>query len=191
MNSVERKHELRKIMRSRRDAEPDRAAKSRTIVDTLMTMPGMESAKVICCYVSFRSEVETRELINRLLVPEKSVVVPWCEGDRLNLTRIESLSDLAPRTIGLLEPDQATRENLNRIQSPESVDIFLVPGLAFTRKGDRLGYGRGHYDRLLVRSPQSLKIALAFEVQVVDAIPVDSFDIPVNTVVTENQIFSR
>ncbi len=190
MNSVELKRELRKTMRLRRDAEPGRLAKSQAIVDTLLALPSIEGAKVISCYVSFRSEVETRELIRCLLGQEKTVIVPWCEGDRLNLTRIVSMSELAPRTLGLLEPVQALREDTSRVVSPGKVDIFLVPGLAFTKSGDRLGYGRGHYDRLLAQSPNSLKIALAFEVQVVEAIPVDRLDIPVNSVVTENQVLS-
>lgn len=190
MNQIETKQELRAQLALQRNAEKDRPAKSSAIAAKIMAMPQIETANVICCYVSFRSEVETHKLIQRLLELNKSVVVPWCQGDELRLTRIESINELAPRTLGLLEPAQSIRKEASRQFAPVDIEVFLVPGLAFTPAGDRLGYGRGYYDRTLARSPHSLKIGLALDIQVVEAISVDRFDIRLNIVVTESRFFS-
>jgi 5-formyltetrahydrofolate cyclo-ligase len=190
MSHVGSKQELRALLGQRRNAEKERAAKSAAIAGKIIALQQIESAKVICCYVSFRSEVETRDLIRQLLQQDKSVVVPWCKGDELRLTRIESMNDLAPRTLGLLEPVQSIREDSDRQVSPVDVEVFLVPGLAFTPAGDRLGYGRGYYDRTLAQCPDSWKIGVAFDVQIVEAIPVNRLDIRMNSVVTESHVFS-
>lgn len=191
MSQTESKQELRALLSQKRNAEKDRTEKSLAIAVKILAMPQIDIANMISCYVSFRSEVETHDLIRRLLEQKKSVAVPWCQGNELRLTRIESINDLAPRTLGLLEPVQSIRMDASRQFCPSNVDVFLVPGLAFTPAGDRLGYGRGYYDRMLVRSPRSLKIGLAFDIQVVEAIPVNRFDIRLNSIVTESRVFSE
>ena len=137
MNQIETKQELRAQLALQRNAEKDRPAKSSAIAAKIMAMPQIETANVICCYVSFRSEVETHKLIQRLLELNKSVVVPWCQGDELRLTRIESINELAPRTLGLLEPAQSIRKEASRQFAPVDIEVFLVPGLAFTPAGFR------------------------------------------------------
>jgi 5-formyltetrahydrofolate cyclo-ligase len=150
----------------------------------------MASADPVSCYVSFQAEVETHTLIRRLLEEGRRVCVPWCDKDDLRLTRIESLEELKPRTIGLLEPGPELRQDATRTIDPNDVAVFLVPGLAFTREGDRIGYGRGYYDRMLATVVSGITAGLAFDAQIVDAMPITALDVRLDYVVTEERVYT-
>ena len=82
------------------------------------------------------------------------MAVPWCDGDDLGLWRLEAVGELEPGTWGIPEPPPSRRDELARRIAPEAIDLVVVPGLAFDRRGRRLGHGKGYYDRLLARSPR-------------------------------------
>jgi 5-formyltetrahydrofolate cyclo-ligase len=102
------------------------------------------------------------------------------------LQTIENLArDTAPGLRGILEPLPE-----RPVVSPKAVDWILIPGVAFTPRGDRMGYGAGFYDRLLAQMPPQVpRIAGAFEAQIVETLPTDSHDCPVDVVCTERQMF--
>lgn len=114
------------------------------------------------------------------------MVVPVMdEGEQgLLLAEIQSSGvPMVPNRFGILEPPRGTFKSI----LPESIDLFLLPGLAFDRRGGRLGYGRGHYDRLLEGLPSHIKKAgLAFEFQIVSHIPQMPGDVLMDYVVTPN-----
>jgi 5-formyltetrahydrofolate cyclo-ligase len=190
MKTDEAKRRLRREMRRIRDAEVGRPEQAKKIFENLFGMPGIQQAQIICCYVSFRSEVDTHEIIRCLLANDKSVVVPWCKGMELRLARIKTMNELAPRTLGLLEPNSEIRNTPAREVRPDQIQTFLVPGLAFTTSGDRLGYGRGYYDRLLSAARESFKVALCFDCQIVESLPVAEHDVPMDVVVSGSRVFS-
>lgn len=136
----------------------------------------------MCCYVSLPDEVETWRLIEYMLEHGKHVVVPRVSGARLQLAEVrDPARDLAPGAFGVWEPRRGTR----RTVPLRDLDLVLVPGLAFDRAGNRLGRGRGYFDRLLARAPRSLHtIGLCFRFQLLDRLPTNAHDRPVHAVLT-------
>ncbi len=144
-------------------------------------------AKVMMTYVDFKGEVATRPLINQALIEGKRIAVPVCNTETKDLTACEilSLEELVPSTFGLLEPDK----NQLRPLDPKALDIILMPGLAFDRMGNRIGYGAGYYDRFLLKArPDSVKIAVVYAFQILQHVPVCPHDIPVDMILSETGI---
>ena len=122
--------------------------KSSKIKDKLYSLIEFNRAKNIMFYVSFKSEVDTQEIIKELLkIKEKKVLVPYVIEDdlRLHVSELKDFNELEPKTFGILSP----KEPYTREFNPDKVDIVIVPGIAFDRTGHRIGYGYGYYDRFL------------------------------------------
>lgn len=140
-------------------------------------------------YVSIGNEVSTMEIIEELIKKSKKVSVPVCISDTSQLiaSHILDLGELIPSQFGLLEP----RKDLIRPVDPKELDIVVVPGLAFDRNLNRLGYGKGYYDRFLPNlSSKSLKIGLAYSFQIIEKVPVDDYDIRLDLIITEEEIIT-
>ncbi len=180
------KSELRAQARAARDAEPQRDLKEAVIAVRVEQLPQYRQAGTVATYVGVKSEVGTRSLIDgRLARGEPTAVVYRQDGD-LALALIQSIDELVPASFGLLEPVPSVVADPDRRCAPSDVDLFLVPGLAFDREGGRLGYGKGYYDRLLgTARPGAVFLALAFESQMVENVPMLSHDVPVHLVMTE------
>jgi 5-formyltetrahydrofolate cyclo-ligase len=146
-------------------------------------------ASALFCYVSFRSEIDTAPLIDGALREGKVVAVPRVDGAtrRMGAYVISSRErDLEPGHYGILEPVSSCRE-----LSHGELDLILVPGLAFTRSGHRLGYGGGYYDRFLQHvEGKTPSCSLAYERLVLDRLPLKNYDIPVDYVITESGIIA-
>jgi 5-formyltetrahydrofolate cyclo-ligase len=181
------KNLLREKMRAlRRQLDPAwKAAASQAIVSHLEALPVFQQARVIHTYVAWRNEVDTHDLIRRLLREGRRIAVPKVETATGQLQQyfIADFSELQNGAFGILEPSP----DPDRLAAPSQFDLVLVPGLAFDRAGNRLGMGKGHYDRFLaeVRTP---KIALAFEFQLVEKLPVEAHDQRVNMIITEKNV---
>jgi len=180
------KSELRARAKTVRDAESERDSKGAAIALRVEQLAEYRRAGVVATYVGVKSEVGTRSLIEgRLARGQPTAVVYRKEGD-LSLCLIQSLDELAPASFGLLEPVPSVAEDPERHCPPTDVDLFLVPGLAFDVAGGRIGYGRGYYDRLLgAARPGAVFLALAFECQMVECVPMLPHDVPVHLVLTE------
>jgi 5-formyltetrahydrofolate cyclo-ligase len=189
---LQEKHHLRAVAHLRRLHQPNGEVCSATIFQRLVQLPQFTSAETVLCYVSFRSEVSTHAFIQRLWADRKRVVVPYCKARHLELFRLTSFDDLAPGTLGILEPRPDLREESHRRANVNEIDLLVIPGLAFDRQGGRLGYGKGYFDRLLLGArTDSLLAALAFECQLFDAVPMQPYDVRVDAVVTEAGIYRR
>lgn len=184
-----RKQLLRQQIRAQRVNLEDRELRSEQIQRTAWNLLQIQSARSVMVYVSYRSEVQTGSLISHLLEAGKTVVVPWCSAEELNLFRLESLEELRPGAYGIPEPSHELKQDSDRIGRAEELDVVLVPGIAFDRAGHRLGQGRGYYDRLLdeVRD-ECVLIGLAFDIQIVEEVPVEAHDVALNLIVTESEI---
>lgn len=192
MDILKAKRETRKLLQLRREAETGRDTRSAAIASFVRAQDWYTSASSVCCYVSIGSEVDTRGLIDKALAENRRVIVPWCDENQLRLSMIRSRNELAPRTIGLLEPVDEVRRDTRRDVSPEDVDLFLVPGLGFSVTGDRIGYGKGYYDRLLGRDLSGIRCGLAFQCQILDELPTDSSDVRMDLIVSETGlVYSR
>jgi 5-formyltetrahydrofolate cyclo-ligase len=183
-------NDIRKAMRKQRRAMPESAVleKSTLISEYLFSMEYIKDAETVMTYVDMPGEVKTVQIIKKLLKMGKSVAVPLCvpHTSQLIASEILSVEELITGHFGILEPK---KENIRPIE-PYKLDIVLVPGVAFDIYGNRIGHGKGYYDRFLIKTSRStLKIGLAFDYQVMDFnIPVDNHDIPMDLVITESGI---
>lgn len=192
-SSKEVKRDLRKqvlSVRSRLSRE-EVADKSRRIFKRLTELPRYHSSRWIMAYMDFNNEVLTREFIGTCLSSNRRVAVPRVvdEGEKgkcLWACEIRDLeSDLEAGTYGILEPK---KDRLRRID-PCLLDLIVVPGVVFDLRKNRIGYGAGYYDRLLHSvGSQCLKAGVAFELQLVENVPVEEHDIPMDILITESRM---
>jgi len=155
------------------------------ITRTLQSLDLVLQAKAICAYVSMRDEVDTKALLNWLFKRNKSVVVvPKVEGKSLKLYRIFDFKYLKESSFGILEPD-------NYCQTVDLTypEIIITPGIAFSEKGYRIGYGSGFYDRLFSQT-EAIRIALAYDFQVLEYIPNEDYDKQVDLLITPTRIIN-
>jgi 5-formyltetrahydrofolate cyclo-ligase len=164
-------------------AAPERARAATVIHQHLARVPRLEGAKAVLGYAAFGSEVDLDPYLRTLIAQGVGVFLPWVEGTTLGVGRVRDLdADLVPGWRGVREPRASGR----RPARPDRLHAVIVPGIGFDRRGNRLGYGGGHFDRLLARvARDTLVVGVAFEVQLVDAVPVAGHDRPVDVVVTE------
>lgn len=184
MNLHEQKKRLRDEIKQRRSllSESDRNMMSEQIALFLQEIPEFNQAKSVFCYISYLDEVETHSLITRFLQQKKVLAVPKIMNKTEMLAiPLTDFSDLEPDNLGILTP----KSNSALINT---FDIAITPGLGFTEKGDRLGYGRGYYDRWFSKNTVQTKIGIAFEVQIVDELPLEETDLPLDVLVTEKRI---
>jgi 5-formyltetrahydrofolate cyclo-ligase len=157
---------------------------SEKVKKRLLAQPLVEMSRTVCVYASTGKEIRTGELMEELLAAGKKVCVPdwegWRSGSGMRLIRINQVAELL--TEGRIVPQPGTIEG--RIVLTEEVDLFLVPGLAFDERGNRLGMGGGYFDRLLSgASPKASLIGLAHDFQVLPEIPREAHDIPMTAVI--------
>jgi len=189
MNNDERQR-LRKKILGARDllSASERQEKSRSAMQNLMSLPEMKHWSTLFIYVHFRSELETLELIHSCLSQGKRVAVPLVDAATVSMIPLlikDPENDLVPGYYDIPEPDP---QKSLRVAASE-IDAAVIPGSVFDIHGGRLGYGGGYYDRFLVnRAPQAKRIGLAFEVQVVEYVPVQPHDQPVDILITEKRI---
>lgn len=179
--SAVRKKILKKL---REQTKEERLRKGRTIKKKIFSLKYFKEAKNIFCFISLKSEVDTREIIIDALKQGKSVFAPRVEQDALRIAEVKDLDkDLEEGPLGVLQP----KKSCQPLSSPESLDIAIIPGLAFDEKGVRLGRGKGYFDRFLSQLAGATKtVGIAFDFQILKTIPQDPHDIPVNLVITDN-----
>ncbi|AYO31526.1 5-formyltetrahydrofolate cyclo-ligase [Biomaibacter acetigenes] len=182
------KKELRRIFLKTRSelAAEDIIEKSAKIMSRLFSLSEFRGAKTIMFYVDAGNEVKTRDGLTKALSEGKRVVVPKVKkGYGLLAIEIKSLDELSPGTFGILEP--AGEKGI----SPEEIDLVVVPGVAFDKRGNRMGYGAGYYDSFLPKlRPEVKKVAVAFEIQVTDSLPAEEHDVKMDLIITENTIYN-
>lgn len=190
MDSHKQKREVRARIIAQREALPaeTREAWSRAITERLTAMPEYRAARLVAAYASYRGEFDTAAFIEDALSCGKRVVVPRVSPgrDRIDFYCIaDRTRDLAPGAWGIPEPVPGC----GALGDAEAPDLMLTPGVAFTRGGERLGYGRGFYDQFLARHPGlgPLLVAAAFSVQLVERLPTEAHDRRVQRLVTERE----
>ncbi|MBS4215655.1 MULTISPECIES: 5-formyltetrahydrofolate cyclo-ligase [Neobacillus] len=151
----------------------------------LFELEDWEQAQVIGITISRTPEVDTYQIIRKAWESGKQVVVPKCypKEKRLSFRSLTEFSQLESVFYGLLEPNVEQTTEV----SPDKIDLLIVPGLAYTRSGFRLGFGGGYYDRFLTGYSGNT-LSLAFEEQLIPEFPVEQYDIPVAKIVTTNEV---
>jgi 5-formyltetrahydrofolate cyclo-ligase len=189
MNNDERQMLRNKILGARdllRASE--RQEKSSFAIQNFWSLPEMKHWSTLFIYVNFRSELETLELIYQCLSQGKRVAVPLVDASTVRMIPLlikDPEKDLVPGYYGIPEPDPQKSLRV----APREIDAAVIPGSVFDIQGGRLGYGGGYYDRFLVNdAPQAKRIGLAFEMQVVEKVPVEPHDQPLDILITEKRI---
>lgn len=190
---AQRKKSVRAEILARRDALPleQRRQGSSAIARTLLSHAGVRAARAVLAYASIDSEVQTDQLLAGLMSGTRRIILPRVNRAlrRLDLYYVTDIEqDLLPGTWGIREPDPARCEP---VTDTRAIDVVIVPGVAFTVQGHRLGYGGGFYDKLLGAWQGSrCFVAPAFEEQIVPSLLLDPHDIRMDAVVTPGGTFT-
>lgn len=183
------KQELRKeIKQTLRSIDTGTFASwSENITKQVIHLPEWQNAQTIGITISGEYEVNTEHLIKYAWENNKRIVVPKChpKTQKMTFREITSFDQLEVVYYGLKEPieDQTTSVDQGLI------DLVVVPGLSFTKQGYRLGHGGGYYDRYL-STYTGQTISLAFPIQIVETLPIEKFDVPVQKLVTPSQVIT-
>ncbi len=182
----QQKAESRKMLKTARANIPEatRRAYSNSITEQVVKLDEVISARIIFIFISYATEVHTHELIKALLAAGKILAVPKIiKSETMQAETFESWEDLHFGELGILTPTRS-----NPCAGP--FDVALTPGLGFTLSGHRMGFGRGYYDKWFSQNAVKHKIALAFEAQLLETIPVEDTDVPMDKIVTEKRVIS-
>lgn len=181
---AEVKAQLRAKMRAIRRALPAsaRAARSAKIVERLLALPAYAGASVVAGFFPLRGEVDLRALFDRVLADGKTLALPRVdlESDEIVLHRWSPGDPLEEGPYELREPTHDAPE-----VAPADVGLVICPALAADETGNRIGYGRGYYDRLLPRCTRAYGCVVAFDFQLVAEVPAMPGDVAVDAVVTD------
>lgn len=190
-DSVNPKQKIREQAHANRNAQENKDELSRDIVRKFMTLPEYQAATTVLFYLDVRSEVRTRHSLEDALASGKKIVVPYCiEGEVLELFHLESMDELSIGMYRILEPKPELRALPQKQVPVEEIDLIMVPGVAFDRRGGRTGHGKGYYDKLLEHArPETPLVALAFECQMFPEIPMQPHDVFMDKVITEQEIY--
>ena len=162
-------------------------AKSDEIKNKLISTTMYAEAKHIFSFLSFNKEARTKSIIDDCLQKGKQVYIPLCNMEirEIILCHMEGWNELRPNRMGILEP---TKESI-KIADRKILDLAIVPGAVFDRKGNRIGYGAGYYDKFFSSLKKNIiKIAVCYSFQVVDHITPDAHDVPMDYIITEKEI---
>jgi len=192
-NQARERSRMRRSVLARRDhmSPAERDAGSERIVASLVSLPIFLEKSHFFIYCHFRSEVRTNTLLACCLETGKTVSVPMSQPKEARMQAVmltDPIRDLAPGYMGIPEPLPSLAGD--RRVEPATIEVAVIPGSVFDRCGHRLGYGMGFYDRFLVQAPRAIRIGLAFSCQMVDRIPAQSHDVPMDLLVTEQGVLA-
>lgn len=184
------KQALRRQLLTARQELPSslRVQHDEAILAQLIQLPQVQAAHTLLVYLDFRGEVTTAGLIEWGLAQGKTVCAPVSvvEERRLIPVRLDALEDVTVGAYGIREPILTEEKQVPLAE----IDVVIIPGVGFDRQGGRLGYGGGYYDRFLPRlRPDALKVAVAYEQQVLPSLPLEAHDMPLDMLVTEAGVF--
>lgn len=181
------KKELRKQMLQKRNRleEEERKKADSAIRNAFLLSSYYQTCKSIFLYISYSSEVDTQEIIQTALADGKTVLVPLTDPVEKKMDAVpitDFKTQLCPSCYGILEPNFTSKTPY----PPENIDLIVVPGVAFDRKGFRIGYGGGYYDRYLSQARNAVTVGFAYEKSLLDEIPSESHDQRVQIILTES-----
>lgn len=178
-----------------RNAQVDKDPISALITDQIVRLPSYQKATTVMWYLHCRSEVRTLACVKAELEQGIQVVVPYCTVDQqgvkqLGLWHLTDFDELVPGTWGILEPPKHRWQESEKKVAPEALDLVLVPGVAFTGDGGRLGNGLGYYDALLAKvRHDAVLIGVGFQCQLFDTVPMARHDVYLDFIITEQQCY--
>lgn len=181
---METKKDIRKNVLKKRSevSEKEWEEKSHQIYEKVITHPFFLSAETIYCYVDYNHEVDTHAIMEKAWELQKKVAVPKVLGDSMEFYYIQDFSELQEGYFHILEP-------VTMSAAEDDYALVIMPVAAFDKNRNRIGYGKGFYDKYLQEHKNHKTLAAAFDFQVVDFIPADAFDIRPDVIVTEEKLY--
>lgn len=161
--------------------------KSKAVEALLFQQDFYKKSQTILFYASFNSEVKTDEIIKQAINDGKTVSLPIVinEEKKLEIKNILDLTNLEISPFGIREPNNSLPN-----VSPADLDLVVIPCCCLDKRGNRIGYGGGYYDRFLASlSSGVFKVALAYEIQIIDELPCEDHDFPVDAIITEKGVY--
>ena len=181
------KNKIRKRILALRKAMPESVlqGKSKKIIEKVMNHPMYQRAEIIFCYMDAKGEVKTRDLIEHAWTMGKKVAVPKVHGDVMEFYYIEAFQQLESGYFGIMEPGS----ECSKLEHVSNNSLVIMPGVAFDKMGNRIGYGRGYYDKYFSSYSDLYKMAIAYSEQIVEEIPADNLDVKADCVVTDENVW--
>ena len=174
---MDKKELRRQIREKKRQMTPQQIEfASKQLCEMFAATEQYRRAKTVYGYLPYNQEVRTVGLLEQALRDGKRVAVPKIYGEEMKFIYLDDLSKVEKNSYGIPEPVS------DAPVADDSTALVLMPGLAFTKKGDRMGYGGGFYDKFLSSEPDHPTVALCYDFQIVEQIPTDDYDIPVDMV---------
>lgn len=169
---------LRREIREKKRAmlEAEMISRSEKLGALFVQSQAYQNANTVYGYLPYNQEVRTVPMLEQALRDGKRVAVPKIYGDTMRFIYLNDLSKVEKNTMGIPEPVE------DGPVAEDKTALVLMPGLAFTKQGDRMGYGGGFYDRFLAEEQDHPTVALCYDFQIVESLPTEEFDIPVDTV---------
>lgn len=176
------KAQLREMSLKKRSVITNRPFKDLQIFSKFIHLPEFESAKNLLIYINIGEEAETRRLIDFAINRSKTVYIPYTEEQKIGIFKgWEKLSEVELNEKKFLQPNE---------ESPDIViDCAIIPIVGFDKKLNRLGYGKGWYDRFLKKNKNCFKIGIAYDEQLISKIPTERHDVPMNMIITPNNLY--
>lgn len=181
MNDIDiEKQKLRKKYNTIRDNIKDKK-KSQIITNKIIEMEAFKKSKIMAVYKNFKSEVDTTKLIEYAINQGKIVALPKVCGKDLKFYRINTGHDILIKN--RFEIEEPVKSEINFIEKNQ-IDLIIVPGICFDKENNRLGFGKGYYDRYL-KDYNGLTIGICFKEQVIDLLPITPNDVKVQKIITD------
>ncbi len=170
------KKELRKKYTKVRADVEDKEGKDRLIRENLRQLDIYKKAKSVFVFISYKSEVDTRGIIEDILADRKKLLVPLVKGSEMIAVEVKGIDDLEPNKMGILEPKSGDEVT--------DVDLTITPGLAFDKDGYRLGYGGGYYDKFFSKV-DTIRMGIGYSDQYVESLVHEDYDKALEYLLTE------
>lgn len=184
---MKKKQEIRKELLKKRKELPFSTVleHSKQIHQRLIKHPLYQQAKNILFYVSYGNEVYTHDMIKEGLFQQKTIIVPLSDTKTHTIKPciLKNWDDLEKGAYGILEPIIHSQKTIPL----KKINLIIIPGVGYDEKGNRIGHGKGYYDRLITKIPKAKLIGLGFEFQIVPTIPIEPHDRKVDTIITEGR----
>jgi 5-formyltetrahydrofolate cyclo-ligase len=196
LDLMEAKNVMRRSAYDARNAQADKDQVSALAVASVLELPEYAAARTVLWYLDCRSELRTRHVLPQVLASGKRIAVPYCTVDELGANKLglwwlESMDELVVGKWKILEPPKERWGEAGKEIGPEELDVVIVPGVAFSRRGGRMGNGQGYYDRLLANvRPDCALVGLCYECQLFDDLIVGPHDVQMDKVVTPCAVYA-
>ena len=190
MRNLEAKKQLRAKLKQLRDvlSKEEQSDLSYCITEKVVSHYDFGRAKNILIYMHYNSEVQTDGIILYAFMLGKRVFIPKVEGSEMNFYEIRDLKECVNGFRGIPEPPQSAEIFQLSADRPKDETLVILPGLGFDKECKRIGYGGGYYDKYLAANPNCMKMAIGYDMQCIDHVPVEETDISMDIIITDEQI---